>query len=100
VVVRYADDFVILCDDLDVLLEAKSCAESWLTEMGLQLKAAKTHITHTLNEHEGHTGFDRFASALPSGSTAWASTTLTNATPDTKHSFNQAGKPYNVICAS
>jgi RNA-directed DNA polymerase len=58
VVIRYADDFVILCDDLDVLLEAKTRAEAWLAEIGLQLKAAKTHITHTLNEHDGHTGFD------------------------------------------
>ena len=58
VVIRYADDFVILCDDLTVLLEAKTRAESWLAEMGLQLKAAKTHITHTLNKHEGQVGFD------------------------------------------
>jgi RNA-directed DNA polymerase len=49
-VIRYADDFVILCDDLDVLLEAKTRAEEWLAEMGLQFKAAKTHITHTLNK--------------------------------------------------
>jgi RNA-directed DNA polymerase len=58
VVIRYADDFVILCDDLDVLFEAKTRAESWLAEMGLRLKVEKTHITHTLNDHEGHTGFD------------------------------------------
>jgi RNA-directed DNA polymerase len=58
VVIRYADDFVILCDDLDVLLEAKTRAEEWLAEMGLQLKAAKTHVTHTLNKHEGQVGFD------------------------------------------
>jgi RNA-directed DNA polymerase len=58
VVIRYADDFVILCDDLDVLLEAKTRAESWLAEMGLRLKAEKTHITHTLNQHAGRTGFD------------------------------------------
>jgi RNA-directed DNA polymerase len=58
VVIRYADDFVILCDDLNVLLEAKTRAESWLAEMGLRLKAEKTHITHTLNLHEGHVGFD------------------------------------------
>ena len=57
-VIRYADDFVILCDDLNVLLEAKTRAESWLAEMGLRLKAEKTHITHTFNEHEGYIGFD------------------------------------------
>jgi RNA-directed DNA polymerase len=43
VVIRYAEDFVILCDDLAVLLEAKTRAESWLAEMGLHLKAEKTH---------------------------------------------------------
>ena len=57
-VIRYADDFVILCDDLDVLLEAKTRAEEWLSQIGLRLKAEKTHITHTLDEHEGHIGFD------------------------------------------
>jgi len=35
--------FVILCDDLDVLLEAKTRAEEWLSQMGLRLKAEKTH---------------------------------------------------------
>lgn len=57
-VIRYADDFVILCDDLDVLLEARSRAESWLAEMGLRLKAEKTHITHTLQPYNRHVGFD------------------------------------------
>ena len=58
VVIRFADDFVIICEDLPTLLAAKALAESWLAEMGLALKAAKTHITHTLYEHEGRTGFD------------------------------------------
>jgi len=57
-VIRYADDFVILCDDLDTLLEARSRAEEWLAQMGLRLKAEKTHITHTLNKCEGYVGFD------------------------------------------
>lgn len=58
VVIRYADDFVILCNDWTTLLEAKNRAEEWLSKMGLRLKAEKTHITHTLNEHEGRVGFD------------------------------------------
>jgi RNA-directed DNA polymerase len=58
VVIRYADDFIILCDDWTTLLEAKNRAEEWLSKMGLRLKAEKTHITHTLNEHEGRVGFD------------------------------------------
>jgi RNA-directed DNA polymerase len=58
VVIRYADDFVILCDDLDTLKQAIACADEWLAQMGLRIKAAKTHITHTLNPHQGHVGFD------------------------------------------
>lgn len=58
VVIRYADDFVILCADLTTLLEAKSRAEEWLSKMGLRLKAEKTRITHTLNPYEGQVGFD------------------------------------------
>ena len=43
VVIRYADDFVILCEDLATLLEAQARAETWLAEMGLRLSSAKTH---------------------------------------------------------
>lgn len=57
-VIRYADDFVILCDDLDVLSDLKARAEDWLAEMGLELKPSKTRITHTLNEYQGKAGFD------------------------------------------
>jgi len=45
VVIRYADDFVILCDDLDTLLEAKTRAEEWLAQMGLRLKAEPCSVT-------------------------------------------------------
>jgi len=58
IVVRYADDLVILCADLETLIELKVVAEEWLAEMGLRLKPSKTRITHTLNEHEGNVGFD------------------------------------------
>ena len=57
-VIRYADDLVILHEDLDILHQLKARAEAWLAEMGLNLKVSKTHITHTLNEHEGRVGFD------------------------------------------
>lgn len=57
-VIRYADDFVVLCEDLDTLLTVKARAEAWLAQMGLGLKEAKTHITHTLEVHLGKTGFD------------------------------------------
>lgn len=56
--VRYADDFVIMDENLDVILEAKAVIEEWLKEMGLTLKESKTRITHTLEKHEGNVGFD------------------------------------------
>jgi RNA-directed DNA polymerase len=57
-VIRFADDFVILCEDLATLLAARGLTEKWLAEMGLTLKPGKTHITHTLYEYEDRTGFD------------------------------------------
>jgi RNA-directed DNA polymerase len=58
IVVRYADDLVILCADLETLIKLKKAAEKWLTMIGLHLKPSKTRITHTLNEYEGNVGFD------------------------------------------
>ena len=57
-VVRYADDFVIIHPDLEVIKEAKEIAERWLKDMGLELKPSKTRITHTLDKYQGSTGFD------------------------------------------
>jgi len=58
-IIRYADDFVILHPNLKQLQQAKTAVEMWLAEIGLNLKAAKTRIAHTLNEHEGEAaGFD------------------------------------------
>jgi RNA-directed DNA polymerase len=58
VVIRYADDFVILHPDLDALKQAKQIAEEWLKGMGLEMKPSKTRITHTLWEIDGNVGFD------------------------------------------
>lgn len=57
-VVRYADDFVVLHQDLGVIQEAKRLAEEWLAGMGLELKPNKTRISHTLHYQEGSVGFD------------------------------------------
>jgi RNA-directed DNA polymerase len=57
-VIRFADDVVVLHHDLDTLHQIKAQAEAWLSRMGLQLNPTKTHIVHTLNEHEGQAGFD------------------------------------------
>ena len=57
-VIRYADDFVILHEDLDTLNMLRERAEAWLAPMGLHLNPSKTSITHTLHQHEGKIGFD------------------------------------------
>jgi RNA-directed DNA polymerase len=59
IVIRYADDFVILHEDRRIVEEAQQKTAEWLQELGLDLKPSKTRITHTLNKtEEGHVGFD------------------------------------------
>ncbi len=59
IVIRYADDFVILHRDRGVIEEAQQRTAVWLTGMGLELKPSKTCITHTLTPtEEGKVGFD------------------------------------------
>ena len=50
--IRYADDFVILHEDLTVVERCQNIISEWLKGMGLELKPAKTRITHTLNKYE------------------------------------------------
>lgn len=58
-IIRYADDFVIIHKDLNVIHQCKEIISKWLNDIGLELKEAKTKITHTLEEHEGNSpGFD------------------------------------------
>lgn len=57
-VVRYADDFVILHPDREVIERCRATVEAWLKEIGLELKPSKTRITHTLIQWEGNLGFD------------------------------------------
>ena len=56
--IRYADDFVILHEELSVVEQCQTLVSAWLAPMGLELKASKTSITHTLQPHEGKVGFD------------------------------------------
>jgi len=57
--IRYADDFVILHEDLTVVLKCKEIISEWLKDMGLSLKPSKTKLIHTLNSHDGQPpGFD------------------------------------------
>ncbi len=43
-IIRYADDFVIIHKDLEILKEAKVIAEEFLNSIGLYMKDEKTHI--------------------------------------------------------
>lgn len=45
-IVRYADDFVILCETKEDTKKSKSDIEKWLIQMGLKLSPEKTKITH------------------------------------------------------
>ncbi|MFM6401326.1 group II intron reverse transcriptase/maturase [Planktothrix sp.] len=56
--IRYADDFVILHESLEVIQNCKEIVEKWLAELDLELKPSKTRISHTLNVHQGNCGFD------------------------------------------
>jgi RNA-directed DNA polymerase len=56
--IRYADDFIIMHKDLEVILKCQEIIQEWLNEIGLELKPSKTKITHTLNEYNGNIGFD------------------------------------------
>jgi RNA-directed DNA polymerase len=58
IVVRYADDFVILHSDQAELQKVAERVTTWLAEMGLQLSPKKTRTTHTLDRCEGNVGFD------------------------------------------
>lgn len=57
-VIRYADDFVVLHEDLAVINKCRQIVSEWLSGMGLELKPSKTRLSHTLIEHEGAVGFD------------------------------------------
>jgi RNA-directed DNA polymerase len=56
--IRYADDFVILHENLEIVEGCKIVIEEYLSELGLELNPDKTKIAHTLNEIKGETGFD------------------------------------------
>ncbi|EAW37046.1 group II intron reverse transcriptase/maturase [Lyngbya sp. PCC 8106] len=51
-VIRYADDFVILHEDISTVLRCRETVSEWLKGMGLELKPSKTRIAHTLIQYE------------------------------------------------
>jgi RNA-directed DNA polymerase len=56
--VRYADDFVVFHPTEQGVLKAKAVLETWIKDIGLEMKPSKTRITHTFQEYQGHVGFD------------------------------------------
>ena len=50
--IRYADDFVILHEDIAVVQRCRKIITEWLKDMGLELKPSKTRLAHTLNQCE------------------------------------------------
>jgi RNA-directed DNA polymerase len=56
--IRYADNFVSIHKDVNVVLKCKEIIADWLSNMGLELKPNKTKLTHTLEEIEGNVGFE------------------------------------------
>ncbi|WP_298916331.1 reverse transcriptase domain-containing protein [uncultured Nostoc sp.] len=51
--IRYADDFVVLHEEYEVIKLCKTEIEKWLCGIGLKLKLSKTRLVHTLNNLEG-----------------------------------------------
>lgn len=49
-IIRYADDFVILHDDPEIIDRCEEITREWLKGMGLELKPSKTRKAHTLEK--------------------------------------------------
>ena len=52
--IRYADDFLILHKDQNVIKTCRGIIEEWLKDIGLELNQEKTKISNTLHEYEGN----------------------------------------------
>jgi len=60
-IIRYADDFVVLCEEKFVVQRCRDIISEWLKGIGLELKPEKTRLTHTLHpglSEDGKAGFD------------------------------------------
>ncbi len=51
--IRYADDFVIIHERLEVVEQCKQIISEWLADYDLEIKPEKTQIVHTLKHHNG-----------------------------------------------
>ncbi|MGF1541777.1 MAG: group II intron reverse transcriptase/maturase [Pleurocapsa sp.] len=52
-IVRYADDLLIMHRNLEELRRAKKYAQEWLNNMGLEFNQSKTRIVHTYQKLDG-----------------------------------------------
>ncbi|GHT96088.1 hypothetical protein FACS1894122_14140 [Alphaproteobacteria bacterium] len=52
-IIRYADDFVVIHESLELIEKAKEFVQQWLKQIGLKLSETKTRITHTLKPIDG-----------------------------------------------
>ena len=58
-IIRYADDFVVIHESLDIVMKAKQCIEGWLKSVRLELSPEKTRIVHTMDPlDQNPPGFD------------------------------------------
>ena len=51
--IRYADDFVIIHERLEVVERCKQIISEWLADYDLEIKPEKTQTVHTLKHHNG-----------------------------------------------
>jgi len=74
--IRYADDFVVIHKDLQVVQKCQEIISDWLSDLGLELKLSKTKITHT------NTGFELLGFHIQQYKVGnYRSTYSTNGTP-------------------
>lgn len=48
-IIRYADDFVVMHSDKDIIIKCRQAIEDFLMDIGLNLSVEKTRISHTLD---------------------------------------------------
>ena len=70
ILVRYADDFVILCESEADALKAKQATEEWLKLKGLELSKEKTKIVH-ISEGFDFLGFNIRQYKVKNTQTGW-----------------------------
>jgi len=59
VLVRYADDLVVIHDSKEVIERCKQEISNWLKPIGLELKESKTKVVHTMQkDKDGRVGFE------------------------------------------